>query len=408
MIQNDVVVAGLLFIILGLVFYTSSLKSRFWKRFYSIIPSILLCYFIPGLLNTTGIISGSSSRLYDVASNYFLPASLVLMTITIDVKEMLKLGHKAIIMFLAGAFGIIIGGPLTILILSVFDPDMFIYNSEELWRGMSTIAGSWIGGGANQAAMFEVFQPSKELFSQMIAVDVIIANIWMAVLLYLVGRSDRLDKMFRADSSAIWVIKDRIEKFQERISRVTTFPDIMIMLAIGFGVTGLSHFISDQVTPWIQLNYPSLERFSLTNKFFWVVIIATTLGVILSFTRVRNLEGAGASALGRAFLFFLVATIGMNMDLSQVAKNPQMFLVGAVWISFHMLSLILVARLIKAPFFFLAVGSQANIGGPVSAPIVASAFNPALAPVGVILAVFGYAFGTYAAYLCAILMQFVQ
>ena len=273
---------------------------------------------------------------------------------------------------------------------------------------MSTIAGSWIGGGANQAAMLGVFHPSRELFSQMIAVDVIIANIWMAILLYLVGSSDKLNKIFKADSSSIWIIKERMVKLQEQYSRVTSFTDLIIMLAIGFGITGLSHLLSDLITPWIQMNYPSLERFSLTNKFFWVVIIATTMGVILSFTKVRNLEGAGASVIGRAFLFFLVATIGMNMDLSQVAKNPQMFLVGAVWISFHMLSLVLIARLIKAPFFFIAVGSQANIGGPVSAPIVASAFHPALAPVGVILAVFGYAVGTYAAYLCAILMQLVQ
>jgi uncharacterized membrane protein len=66
----------------------------------------------------------------------------------------------------------------------------------------------------------------------------------------------------------------------------------------------------------------------------------------------------------------------------------------------HIVVLLVVAKLIKAPFFFVAVGSQANVGGAASAPIVASAFSPALAPVGVLLAVLGYAVGTIGAIVC--------
>ena len=51
------------------------------------------------------------------------------------------------------------------------------------------------------------------------------------------------------------------------------------------------------------------------------------------------------------------------------------------------------------------MGSKANIGGAASAPVIAAAFHPSLAPVGVLLAVVGYALGTYAAYLSGILMQ---
>ncbi len=62
---------------------------------------------------------------------------------------------------------------------------------------------------------------------------------------------------------------------------------------------------------------------------------------------------------------------------------------------------------IFAPYFFIAVGSQANIGAAASAPIVASAFHPALAPVGVLLAVLGYAIGTYGGWVSALIMQWV-
>jgi uncharacterized membrane protein len=127
----------------------------------------------------------------------------------------------------------------------------------------------------------------------------------------------------------------------------------------------------------------------------------------LSFTPARKLEGAGASRLGSVFLYTLIATIGMQMNVMAIFDNPGLLVVGLVWITIHALVLIVVAKLTRTPFFFLAVGSQANIGGPASAPVVAAAFHPSLAPVGVLLAVFGYVIGTYGAYLCGILMQMV-
>ncbi|MGB3080893.1 MAG: DUF819 family protein, partial [Saprospiraceae bacterium] len=132
---------------------------------------------------------------------------------------------------------------------------------------------------------------------------------------------------------------------------------------------------------------------------------ASTIGIGLSFTSFRKLEGVGASKWGSLFLYIMVATIGMQMNLGSVSEHLGLFVVGLIWISLHGLILVIVAKLIKAPFFFLAVGSQANIGGAASAPIVASAFNPALAPVGVLLAVLGLTIGTYGGLICAYMMQ---
>jgi uncharacterized membrane protein len=147
---------------------------------------------------------------------------------------------------------------------------------------------------------------------------------------------------------------------------------------------------------------------SIISGFFWLVVIATTYGLLISFTRFRKLEGVGASKWGSVFIYLLVATIGMQMDLKAVLENMGLFTIGLIWIFIHAALLFIVAKLIRAPFFFLAVGSQANIGGAASAPVVASAFNPALAPVGVLLAVLGYALGTYGAIICAYLMKAAQ
>lgn len=403
---NDAVVIGLLALILGFVFKTSSIKTGFWKSFYTVIPALLLCYFIPSIFNSLGIINGETSKLYFVASRYLLPSSLVLLTLSIDLKEIWKLRAKAGLMFIAGTVGIIAGGPLAILITSAFYPEVVGgQGPEAVWRGLSTIAGSWIGGGANQAAMFEVFKPSSDLFSATIAVDVIVANVWMAILLLGVGKSKSIDKFFKADSSSVENLKEKVEKYQASIAKIPNLSDIMVILAVGLGATGIGHFLADLISPYISENYPDLARFSLTSGFFWLIIITTTIGVILSFTKARELEGAGASKIGSAMLYILVATIGMKMDILRIFENPGLFGVGFIWMIFHVLILFIVAKLIKAPFFFVAVGSQANVGGAASAPIVAGAFHPSLAPIGVLLAVFGYAVGTYGAWLCGILMQ---
>lgn len=406
---NDAIVFGILISILAFVFTTSKSENPFWKKFYKYIPTLLLCYFIPSIFNSLGIISGEESNLYFVASRYLLPTSLVLLTISIDLPEIKKLGPKAIIMFLTGTVGIILGGPLAILIVSSFAPDVVGgVGPDAVWRGLTTVAGSWIGGGANQAAMKEIFNVGDTLFSSMIAVDVIVANIWMAFLLYGAGINERIDAKFQADNSAITELKEKIEVYRAQILRIPDLTDTLKVMTVGFGVTAIAHLGADIIAPWITESAPWLAKFSLTSKFFWLIVLATTIALGLSFTKARELEGVGASRYGSLFLYILVATIGMKMNIMAIFENPGLFIIGLIWIAFHAILLIIVAKIIRAPFFFLAVGSQANIGGAASAPIVASAFHPSLAPVGVLLAVLGYAIGTYGAWICGILLQTIS
>lgn len=410
LITNDAIVLGLLFAILALVFKTSSSDKPFFKKFYTYVPSLLLCYFLPALLNTFGVVSGEKSMLYPISANYLLPASLVLFTLSINIKKIIQLGPKAVIMFLTGTIGIILGGPLAVLLFSFLAPDVVGgQGSDAVWRGLSTIAGSWIGGGANQTAMKEVWEVGDNVFSAMITVDVIVANIWMGFLLFSASRSEKFDTWLKADTSAIEDVKTSIEKFRDGIMKIPSLSDTVTVLAVGFVVTGFSHFAADLIVPGIKdlsnATGINLDQFSLTSRFFWIVVLATSIGLGLSFTKVRELEGVGASRLASLLLYVLVASIGMKMNILAIFDNPGLFLVGLTWMAFHAGLLILVAKWIKAPLFFLAVGSQANVGGAASAPIVASAFNPALAPVGVLLAVLGYALGTYGAYICALLMS---
>lgn len=407
-ITNDAVVLGILLTILAVIFYTANSGKRFWVKFYSIVPSLLLCYFIPALLNTFGIISGENSQLYTVASRYFLPASLILLTISVDIPGLRKLGGKALVVFFAGTLGVMIGGPLILLIIASLDRRILMYQNEELWRGLATISGSWIGGGANQAALLEVFGASKNLFGQMIAVDVLVANLWMGLLLFGAQHRDKIDRWLRADTRAITELEKKMEAIEiSTENKRSGAKEWIIMLGIAFGLTGLSHYVADIVAPFFAEQFPESAKYSLTSTFFWIVVVATTLGLIFSFTRVRNIERYGASNIGSVFLYFLVASIGMQMNLTALLDNPKIFLIGGLWMLVHAILIVLVAKLIKAPLFFIAVGSMANIGGAASAPVVAAAFNKYLAPVGVLLAVLGYAVGTYGGYLSGLAMQYI-
>ena len=411
---NDTIVFGLLMLALGFVFYTSSRESGFWNKFYKIVPALLMAYLIPAIFNSSGLISDEHSNLYFVASRYLLPASLVLMTLSIDLKSIFNLGPKALIMFFTGTIGIVIGGPIAILLISIFSPETVGgVGFDATWRGLATLAGSWIGGGANQAAMLEIYEYNPKLYGGMVLVDIVVANILMAGLLMGIGKSEKIDKWLKADTSAIEKLKEKVSEFADSVTRVPTLNDYMIIAALAFGVVGFAHFGANSISEFLKSNFEAVSdksspMSSFGSQFFWMISISTALGIALSFTKAKNYEGAGASKIGSVFIYILVATIGMKMDLSKVVDNPGLILIGIVWMLIHIVLLFIVAKLIRAPYFFLAVGSQANVGGAASAPVVAAAFHPSLATVGVLLAVFGYVVGTYGAILTAELMRIVS
>ncbi len=409
---NDAVVFGILMVVLALVFYTSNLEHKGWKRFYTIFPPLLLCYFIPGILVwPMGFIQDPDDSLYYVASRFLLPASLILLCLNIDFPGLMKLGPKALIMFITGTIGIVIGGPIAILFLNYVAPGLIDLEPNELWRGMSTIAGSWIGGSANQTAMKEIFNVSDVVFSSMVVVDIIIANIWMALLLYGAGITERIDRWLKADTTAIADLRKKLDDYRTSVETVPATRHLFILLGICFGGVALSHALAGVIVPWLQgyeTTLNALNMQTLLSSFFWIIVLSTTVGLILSFTRLRSYEGYGASKWGTVFIYVMVATIGMKMNFRDIIENSGLFLLGAIWMLVHAILLIGMAKLIRAPFFFAAVGSQANVGGAASAPVVASAFSPSLSAVGVILAVLGYALGTYMALACAYIMQWVS
>jgi uncharacterized membrane protein len=382
------VLAVLLGVLAGLFLFQ---RSAAGARLFRYVPLLVFCYFIPALLSNTGVIP-IESDLYVFIRRVLLPASLVLLVLSTDIPAVVSLGRDAVVLFLTGTASIALGGPLAFLALGWLFPQETL---DQAWRGLAALCGSWIGGGANFVAVGESVGASAATMSLMVVVDVGVANVWMAMLLLFAGRERSMDEAIGADRRRIDAVRARVEHYQAEVSRPANLPDMLLIAAIGIGTTA--------IVTWIATYLPDIG--TIINGFTWIVCLVTAVGVALSFTRLRRLEGAGASTVGSVFLYLLVATIGASAQFSQVLQNLPLLAVGALWMAIHAGAMLTVRRLLRSPVFFLAVGSQANVGGAASAPVVAAAFHPSLATVGVLLAVLGYVLGTYVGILDAFLLR---
>jgi uncharacterized membrane protein len=294
-------------------------------------------------------------------------------------------------MMLAGSAGIIIGGPLALSIFGRWLP-------PDAWKGMAALSGSWIGGSANMVAIKESIGTPDALLGPVIVVDTLVAYSWMGVLLVMSGYQRRFDALVRADTTALDEVQQRLSAAAED-RRPVTVRDLTFILALGFAGAALCVWAGDRL--------PKIGDPTILSHTTWTVILVTALGLALSFTPLARLERAGASRIGYLALYLMLTAIGAQADLVAVLEMPMLLAAGVLWVLVHIAVLLTVAWLIRAPLFFVATGSMANIGGTVSAPIVASVFNRALAPVGVLMGVSGYILGIYGSLLCAWLLSLV-
>ncbi|MDC0712521.1 DUF819 family protein [Stigmatella sp. ncwal1] len=392
LVQEPMAVLAVLLGVLGLLVLVD--RHPLIHRFFGVVPLIVFIYFVPTALSNLGVLP-LQSELYRFVRVYLLPASLVLLVLSVDLPSIVRLGRNAVVLFLAGAGGIILGGPLAYLALGGLVPAEL---GDQAWKGLAALSGSWIGGSANFVAIGQSVGAWDSTLSMLVVVDVGVSNIWTAVLLSFAGRERKMDERLGADRRTLDAVREEVERLQAGSARPVSLADLLWMLAIAFGATVACTAVAREL--------PDLG--TVVTGSTWVVLLVTGVGVVLSFTPARKLEGAGASRMGSVLLYLLIATIGAQAEFRRLLDAPALVAVGMLWMAFHAAVILGVRRLLKAPIFFAAVGSQANVGGTASASVVAAAFHPALAPVGVLLAVLGYVLGTYGGLLCAVMLEQVH
>ena len=388
LINDPMAVFGFLAAIVALIFWVSELPR--FRKIFEVIPPVIYCYFLPMLTTTVGI-TPSASPLYDWMSSYLLLFALLMLMVSVDLRSVARLGGIALFMVGAGTFGIVIGGPISLLIFRDMLP-------ADAWTGFAALSGSWIGGTANMVAIAEGVGTTPDAMGPVIVVDTVVGYGWMGVLIAMVGLQGRFDRRIRARTDSIEETNARLAAMcRER--QPISLRDAVIMIGLGMACAVAARVLGGRIPP---LGDPTI-----ISGTTWAVLIVVTGGLILSFTPLRQLETKGASHLGYTALYLLLAGIGARADLRAVLDAPVYLLAGAVWIAIHVAVLLIAARLVRAPLFFVATGSMANIGGAASAPVVAGVYHRAMAPIGLLMAVVGYILGIYAATVCAWLLGMV-
>ena len=388
MIQEPTAVFAYLAAVLGLVFWAS--RQERLAPVFRVTPPVIYAYFVPTISTTVGIIP-SASPTYEWMVRYLLPVALLLLMITIDLRSVAKLGKIALIMLLAGTGGIVIGGPVAFLAVGQWLP-------EDAWMGLAALSGSWIGGTANMMAVAGSVGTPDTMMGPIIVVDTVVGYGWIGIMLFLSGYQQKFDRWVGARTEAIDEANRRLDDLEADRSPIE-LGDAAIILGLGFAGAVLAVEAGQAM--------PVLGDPTIISNTTWAVLLVVTVGLAMSFTPVRRLEHAGASRLGYAALYLLLTAIGAQADLAAVVEAPAFLAAGAIWLAIHAGILLLVARWIKAPLFFFATGSAANVGGAASAPVVAGVYHPAMAPVGLLMAVAGYVLGIYAALACAWLLGLI-
>lgn len=386
LIEDPIAVFTFLITLIGGVYLLGEWGNRFTKRFFKYAPPLIWTYFLPMFATSLGI-TPSSSPVYDFAGVTLLPVALFLLLLSANIPATIRLGPRALVMFFTGTFGIVLGAPIALLLFQSALPD-------DVWKGMAPLAASWTGGSENFAALATSLNTPRGILSPMLVIDAIVTFCWLGIMIFMAGYQEKFDRWNKADNSVIKELSAQMSKVEQERAKPVALPQLLGILGVGFGVAFAVGKLSEL-----------LPQGSVVNAATWTIMIIAALGVVCSFTPVRKLEDYGASKVGYAGIYLLLATLGAQADLSKVIEAPVYILMGATWLAVHVVILFVVARLVRAPLFFVAVSSQANVGGSSSAPALASVFHPALAPAGLLMAVLGNVLGTYMGVLVAKITQ---
>ncbi len=390
----------------GSVFYVSEFRAL--RKFFHYLPPLIFCYFLPMIATTLGVIP-KKSDLYSWFNTVFLPPVLLLLLLSADLKAILRLGPRAVGVFLAGSFGIIAGAMLG---FALFHGRLDPHGAQNI----GALTGSWIGGSANMFAVKSALEIPDEAFSPMIIVDSVFAYSWMGMLIACARLQEAYARRFRAETSALDDVNRRVGEFASAKRDPATTRDLLVMFAVamvgGWLCMTAGKWGAAQVRPWAESLKAagSLRGASIVESFSastLTIIVVTALGVVLSFTPLRKLERTGASNLGYAMLFLLLPTFGAQADLREIGRLHWYAAVAVTMLATHGLCIFAAMRLTRAPLFFGATASQANVGGPASASVVAATYQPALAPVGVLLGILGGILGTYSGLIAAQLCRLI-
>lgn len=362
---------------------------------FRFIPPVLLVVFIPAAASALGVIPRSSST-YGVMRDIVLPFGLFLMIVTTDVRGILRVGPRALLLMLCGSAGVVVGG---IAAFAVFRSAL----PPESWKVLAAITGSWIGGGASFAAVQSAVAMPSSLVGPAIVVDATVSYSWLAFVLFSAPYRDVVNRFYTPN--AMFLDADETPIVASGAPRETTAADLLMVLGLGLPLAALAmrggHATFQAAAAHFGADHLIFLVFSDHAMGF---LFVTLLGIALSFSSVRRVDNMGAPAVSYAAQFLYFASLGAQADFAAVFSTPLLLVAGVTMIGVHILSIAVGARLMRAPLSLAAVCSIANLGGSSSAAIVGAQYGRSWASLGILLGLFGHLIGTLAGLLSAIVL----
>ena len=362
-------------------------KKTGWKIF-NFFPPLLWIYALPMVLRNTGVLPETSAA-YGVLRDFGLPMFIVLLLVGVNVAAAFRIMGKGVLVMLMGTAGVILGAPVGYWVVHR-------WLSPDAWKGFGALAGSWIGGTGNMAAVAGGLDTSPEMFGLAVLADNAIYVVWLPILL---GSKSFADRFNRWTGAA----EDRVKKMEEAAALEAASKEdnrlemrhLLYLLLIGFAATAVSD--------WLGPLLPALEPVLSTST--WKILIITTIGIALSFTPARNIPRSHDVAMAIVYIF--VARMGATASLEGLAQAPAFLLGASIWIIIHGAFCLFGAWLFKVDVHSAAIASAANVGGAASAPVVAAYHRESLVPASILMALIGYAVGNYGAFIAAWLCEAV-
>lgn len=348
-------------------------KTTGWKLF-KYVPGMVLMYLLCALLNTLGVFGQDEATRAPIAQvkDVLLPAMIFLFLFGCDLRKIIRLGPKLLLtMFVASAslcFGMV-------LVYVVFQAAVH----PEAWKVFGALLASWTGGSANMVAVQDILKAPENIFGYALITDTLIYSLWLMLMFASVAVSPRFNRWTKADTSYL----DAHEGAFEEEEKPVTVNSLAIVVFGAILVSTLSIWIGGLLPEWG----------AVVNGTTWSILIVSVLGLVVALTPLGST--AGSSEVATLMLFVVIGQIASGSDFSAITQAPIYIVMGLLVVAIHAGIMVVYAKIAKVELFSLAVASTANVGGIASAPVVASAFNRQLVPVGVLFALIGSFMGTF-------------
>jgi uncharacterized membrane protein len=381
---NDTVGVMAVILMIPVFFLWLERKTR-WKIF-EFLPAIIWIFLTPIFLSNFGIIP-RSTPIYSTFKAFAVPLFIVLMLLDINIREAMRVAWRGAVVLVIGAFGIVVGAAVAFVAFRAGLP-------PDAWSGFGALAGSWIGGTGNLAAVAESLSTPDEFVGVVVVVDNFVYLAYFPIILTSKRWAAWFNRFSRVSQEQIDHIAEST-KTVERKTHEVHFRHVLTLLGFGFAALLAANYLAKLV--------PELPPV-LTEK-TWAMLLVTTIGIALSATPLKKVPGT--EPLSMTFVYIYMTMIGASADLRELAGAQWFLLAGFVCIAVHFLFIVLAARLLRVDVSMAAVASVAAVGGAASAPVAAGFHREELVPVSIMLALIGYALGNYlgvgTAYLCHML-----